>query len=734
MTRSRLPVVFVCAVLGLCFSTTARAQLYWDTNGATAGGSDSATAAGTWGADNFWSTSAEGTAATGAWAADELAVFSAGTNVTGTYDVALSGTQAVTGITVEEGNITFNGGTELTLVPAAAIDPDFNGDGTVDAADYVAWRKDNIGGPAGYDAWRAGFGGTGGGGTSDSTMIKIADGLTATFNSPIGGTARLVKTGDGTMSIPDLNQANTYTGGTTVSGGILEFNGEPTDQTGQPSPLGPAPDPTIEDSIILQHGATLRSTDNITEEFDFLLPSRGVTIGSGGGTFDIADPGAVLRYAGLITGSEKWTKSGPGQLRLDQASNPFTGGFRVSGGTLIHGTFENREPAPGTLRGSGAEPDEVVPDYVVLDGGTLFYDNAGLGSTFLSTRKGITLTANGGGIAAPGVLGDPTSNGAISIYFGKVTAEEGAVLYKRGHAEIRGDKASATEDEGWEQSKLVVEEGLFRVGHFAEETVFGKVPDSYVPDAIRLAGQGLTRTDGAAAIGVTSGTGALGHNAVTTTPATRGIFVEANGGTFCTSLNTNSWVIESIISGPGGLNINGNGFPVTAAGDFGTEASTLVFEGANTYEGGTTVNAGTLVARGASASLGAGNVTVDGTNFIGNLTIESGVSNAIADSATLSLTGGGAAGVADQGSIELGAGINETVAMLMLNGVGQAAGTYGATGSGATNIMDEYFAGTGILTVLSAGSGAVIGAIPEPSSLVLLAVGTLVGLTTRRRQ
>jgi hypothetical protein len=41
---------------------------------------------------------------------------------------------------------------------------DHNEDGTVDAADYVAWRKLNIDGPAGYAEWYENFGEPGGGG------------------------------------------------------------------------------------------------------------------------------------------------------------------------------------------------------------------------------------------------------------------------------------------------------------------------------------------------------------------------------------------------------------------------------------------------------------------------------------------------------------------------------------------------------------------------------------------
>ena len=39
----------------------------------------------------------------------------------------------------------------------AVLPGDFNNDGTVDAADYVVWRKTD-GTQTGYDAWRANFG------------------------------------------------------------------------------------------------------------------------------------------------------------------------------------------------------------------------------------------------------------------------------------------------------------------------------------------------------------------------------------------------------------------------------------------------------------------------------------------------------------------------------------------------------------------------------------------------
>jgi hypothetical protein len=112
------------------------------------------------------------------------------------------------------------------------------------------------------------------------------------------------------------------------------------------------------------------------------------------------------------------------------------------------------------------------------------------------------------------------------------------------------------------------------------------------------------------------------------------------------------------------------------------------------------VTAGALSVLGATATLGTGNVTVQGTTAGTALLIQSGVDNAIDNAATLNLLGGGTAGVADQGYADLGAGINEIIGSLLLNGAPQANGiTYGSTASGALFQSDEYFTGTGVVSV-----------------------------------
>jgi autotransporter-associated beta strand protein len=148
-------------------------------------------------------------------------------------------------------------------------------------------------------------------------------------------------------------------------------------------------------------------------------------------------------------------------------------------------------------------------------------------------------------------------------------------------------------------------------------------------------------------------------------------------------------------------------------------AGLMEVTGANTYSGGTVVSAGTLSVSGASATLGTGNVAVLGTVAGTNLQIQSGVSNSINDGATLTLSGGGVEGLSDQGYIQLSGGIIESVHALSLNGILQAVGTYGATGSGATNVMDDFFSGAGMLSVVALAGDYNVDGIVDSADYVM---------------
>ena len=115
---------------------------------------------------------------------------------------------------------------------------------------------------------------------------------------------------------------------------------------------------------------------------------------------------------------------------------------------------------------------------------------------------------------------------------------------------------------------------------------------------------------------------------------------------------------------------------------------TLTLTGANTYAGHTTVNGGLLSISSAYLADLSNVILANGTqmnlNFVGT----------------------------------------DTINALYLGGVGQAAGTWGATGSAAMNINDTYFTGTGVLFV----------SVPEPSSCLLALGGVLAMVSARRNR
>jgi hypothetical protein len=65
-------------------------------------------------------------------------------------------------------DITYGTNDVVLTVVSAGLAGDFNGDGSVDVADYISWRK-NGGSQGDYLAWRANFGMTAGGGSANGS-------------------------------------------------------------------------------------------------------------------------------------------------------------------------------------------------------------------------------------------------------------------------------------------------------------------------------------------------------------------------------------------------------------------------------------------------------------------------------------------------------------------------------------------------------------------------------------
>ena len=166
-------------------------------------------------------------------------------------------------------------------------------------------------------------------GTGSGTL-QVTGANTLTYTGIIadnpGGSGRLVKTGTGTLRLQ--NAANTFTGGLTVSGGLVSFSLE--DRIGA-APASPTPG-----SIILNGGGLRLTINNVT-----LNANRGIALGpdggSGTGVLDI-DTNRTLTYNGIIAdngaGTGALEKTSEGSVILGGA-NTYTGGTTLTAGSLI---------------------------------------------------------------------------------------------------------------------------------------------------------------------------------------------------------------------------------------------------------------------------------------------------------------------------------------------------------------------------------------------------------------
>jgi fibronectin-binding autotransporter adhesin len=172
--------------------------------------------------------------------------------------------------------------------------------------------------------------------------FRVGDGtaagsaMTATISAPIAGTGGIDKTDLGTLI---LSGTNTYTGGTTVSGGVLQVTNA--------ASLGATT------GGLTLNGGTLRAGAAFTS-------ARAVTLGATGGTFDTG--ANTLALSGVIAGTGPLTKTGAGQLTLS-GTNTYTGATTISAGTLMldnSSVSATTIAAAGTLAGNGTVRGNLV--------------------------------------------------------------------------------------------------------------------------------------------------------------------------------------------------------------------------------------------------------------------------------------------------------------------------------------------------------------------------------------
>jgi autotransporter-associated beta strand protein len=230
-------------------------------------------------------------------------------------------------------------------------------------------------------------------GTANSTTFA---GVLDDSSNPGGG---LIKQGTGTLT---LTASNTFSGGTTVNAGLINFNSAGNFGTG---------------TITLNGGGLQWASGTTTD-----ISSRLAPLGAGGGIFDTNGNNVTLGSA--ISGTGGLTKQGLGTLTLT-ANNLYSGGTTVTGGLINFSSASNFGSGLITLNGGGLQwasgstadiSSKLAP--LGASGGT--FDTNGNNITFASGLTGTGgLTKQGAGLL--NLTGTNTYTGPTSVTAGTLS-------------------------------------------------------------------------------------------------------------------------------------------------------------------------------------------------------------------------------------------------------------------------------------------------------------------------
>ncbi|EIM9117896.1 autotransporter-associated beta strand repeat-containing protein [Salmonella enterica subsp. enterica serovar Kentucky] len=537
------------------------------------------------------------------------------------------------------------------------------------------------------------------GNVTDNATLELSTG--GDFANNIGGTGSVVKSGDETLT---LSGANSYTGGTTISGGTLVASNVEALGTGDVTDNA-----TLElntggdfDNAISGSGQVVKSGDK-TLTLSGANSYSGATTISGGtlvatnvdalGSGDVTDDATLELNTGgtfdnAISGSGQVVKSGDETLTLS-GTNTYSGGTLISGGTLVASNVE--------ALGTGDVTNDAVLE--LNTGGT--FDNAisGSGQVVKSGDKMLTLSGansySGGTLISDGTLvasnvealgsGDVTNDAVLELNTGGTFDN---VISGSGKVEKSGDDALTLSGSNTYTGGTLISGGTL-VASNVEALGTGNVTDNAT--LALNAGGDFTNNIGGTGRVEKSGDQTLtlsGSNTYTGgTLISSGTLVATSVDALGTGNVTNNATLALNTGGDFINNIGGTG-RVEKSGD-----DALTLSGSNTYTGGTLISGGTLVANDVNA-LGTGDVTDNaalmlntGGDFINNIGGTGRVEKSGDDTLTLSgsntYTGGtlisGGTLVANDVNA-LGTGDVTDNATLALNAVGDFNNAIGGSG------------------------------------------------------
>ena len=311
-----------------------------------------------------------------------------GLTKTGVGTLTLSGTNTFSGATTLAGG-TLAMGSDTALSSHSTLTD--NNAGTLDLNGHLITID--------------GLAGTGSIINNNSTPVTLTTGASGgggifggTINDGSGKIA-LIKTGAGTVT---LSNVNGYSGGTTVTGGLLAIT-----STGA---LGAIPGTATPGNIMLNGGGILA-----TNTFA-INANRGITLGSASGILEAAQ-NQTLTYNGILAGAGGLTKTGLGTLSLGGV-NTYSGDTLLTAGALQIGNAYAIPSGPNTGNLS------LAADTTLDLNNTSITVNGLTGTGLVSNTKtgAVTLSAGATSITLGGTTPTITTNNST------VTDTIGAVI------------------------------------------------------------------------------------------------------------------------------------------------------------------------------------------------------------------------------------------------------------------------------------------------------------------
>ncbi|EAA9809708.1 fibronectin-binding autotransporter adhesin ShdA [Salmonella enterica] len=563
------------------------------------------------------------------------------------------------------GSLVKTGTGELTL----SGDNTYSGGTTISGGTLTADHADSLGS----------------GDIDNSGVLKVGEGE---LKNTLSGSGSLVKTGTGELT---LGGDNTYSGGTTITGGTLTADHADSLGSGDIDNSGvlQVGEGELENTLSGAGSLVKTGTGELTLSGDNSY-SGGTTITGGTLTADHADSlgtGAIDNSGVLqvgegelentLSGAGSLVKTGTGELTLS-GDNSYSGGTTIIGGTLTadhadslgtgavansgvlqvgEGELENTLSGSGSLVKTGTGEltlggdNSYSGDTTIADGTLIAANVNALGSGNIDNSGTLMLDANG----AFELANVTTHSGATTALAAGSTLDAGQLIQENGST-LSIDLGAATDD-------AMITADSVTLGGSLNVTGIGSVTDSWTPEAytytlidsdsaitsdfddLTIAGMNREDVDFLTIDGKVDETDNTHYDLTASLSwyADRDNATTDAHGTFTLSDPDGSFNVAATLTDvddtldPGS---RWDGKSLTKEGP-----GTLILSGDNDYSGGTTINEGTLVAASTTA-LGTGlvdnNATlvldVDGeVSAVGGITTHSGATTQLALGTSLDL-------------------------------------------------------------------------------------------------